>query len=442
MNTAPTPAPSPAPAQPAAKPTLKIFGIGSAGHGVLEQVAARALSGAVCVAVGADAKPQGAGPAAETIVLESKVLRGLGTGGDPERGRAVAEENEQKLREACAGAEVVFIVAGLGGGGGTGISPVLARLAKEAGAFVLAFVTLPFDCEGNRRRSQALNGLARLKAEADGVICLPNQKVFKLIDDQTSVVDTFKITNELLAGGVDGVWRLLARRGLIDIHFADLCALLRDRHGESTFAAAQGEGPTRSREVVDKLFAHPMLDGGKTLTEADAVLVSLVGGPDLTMAEVNRVMEHINGKCPRAQVVMGAAIDEGAHDRLSITVIASRRGVAGSARAESDDLAQAEAPQREERPESQFLDHEPGARPQSRFVPPPPPMTQEKMEQLVARQGAGTGRGRGRAGARLRQGQLPLDIVSKGRFDKSEPTIHKGEDLDVPTYIRRGVSLN
>src|ERR1019366_6882594 len=147
--------------------------------------------------------------------LESKLLRGLGSGGDADRGRALAEEQFSTLKSACEGANVVFILSGLGGGAGSGISPVLARIARETGALVLAFVTLPFDCEGNRRRNQAQHGLLQLKAEADGVICLPNQKMFKLIDDRTSVADTFKITNEFLADGLKGVWRLLARKGLI-----------------------------------------------------------------------------------------------------------------------------------------------------------------------------------------------------------------------------------
>jgi cell division protein FtsZ len=358
-----------------------------------------------------------------------------------ERGRAAAEENVVKLKAACEGAQVIFIVAGLGGGAGTGISPVLARVARETGALVLAFVTLPFDCEGNRRRNQAQHGLAQLKAEADGVVCLPNQKVIKLIDDHTSVIETFKITNELLADGLSGVWRLLARKGLIEIHFADLCALLRDRHGESSFATAQADGPTRSREVLDKLFAHPLLDGGKTLTDSDAVLVSLIGGSDLTMLEVNRVMEHINSKCPRAQVVMGAAIEECFHERLAITVIATRRNESVTARAGFDETAQGEAARPVERLETQLLDRMTPARPQSRFVPPPPSLPPDQMEQLMTRQATGPVRPR-KTSTKMRQGQLPLEIVSKGRFDKSEPTIHKGEDLDVPTYIRRGVSLN
>ena len=233
----------------------------------------------------------------KTIHLETRLLRGLGTGGDPERGLALAEEQFSTLKSACEGADVVLIVAGLGGGAGSGVSPVLARAAKETGALVLAFVTLPFICEGNRRQQQALRCMEQLKPVADGVICLPNQKAFKLIDENTSVLETFRITGSLLVEGIRGVWQLLTRPGLIQIHFDDLCSLVRDRHSESAFAFVETSGPARSREAVEKLLAHPLLDEGRALAGANAVLVSLTGGKDLTMAEVNRVMEKISRHC-------------------------------------------------------------------------------------------------------------------------------------------------
>jgi cell division protein FtsZ len=420
--------------------SVKIFGVGTAGINILEQIAKAALPGVTLAAINTDAKSLAASSAAEKISLETKPARGAGPSGDPKRSRTVAEENLPKLKQACEGADVIFILAGLGGGAGTGISPVLAQAAREAGALVLAFVAMPFDCEGNRRLKQAQQGLEQLKSVADGVICLPNQEIFKLIDEKTSVIDTFSMLNGLLAEGVSGVWRLMAREGLLEIHYADLCALLRERRGDSSFATAEAAGATRSREVMDKLFAHPMLDGGKTLAESDAVLVSLTAGPDLTMAEVHRVMEHINGKCERAQVVMGAAIDESFRDRLAITLIAVRRGVVHIDKPESSDEEQSPADARATSSDNltnHLLNQENGARPHSRFVAPAPELPQAKMEQLAARQTRSR-----KNSSKMRQGQLPLEIISKGRFDKSEPTIHKGEDLDVPTYIRRGVALN
>ena len=408
----------------APKPAVKIFGVGGAGVALLDALNAEEFAGAGFAAINTDAASLAASSATVKIHLETKLLRGLGTGGDPERGRALAEEQFSTLKSACDSANVVLIIAGLGGGAGSGISPVLARAAKETGALVLAFVTLPFVCEGNRRQQQAQQGLEQLKSVADGVICLPNQKTFKLIDDNTSVLDTFRITGGLLVEGVRGIWRLLTRPGLIQIHFDDLCVLVRDRHTESAFAFVEASGPARSREAVEKLLAHPLLDEGRALADADAVLVSLMGGKDLTMADVNRVMEQIGRYCERAQIIMGAAVDAEMKGRLSVTLVAGKSNV-----------PKAEAPA--DSPDSLGL-REIAPRSGTRQNSPTPSVSLEQREQLTARH---SGRAR-RAANKLLQTQLPLAIVSRGRFDKSEPTIHKGEDLDIPTYVRRGVSLN
>lgn len=429
----PAPAPEAAPLADPQKPlSIKVFGIGTAGVNAMENLIRTENSSMSFVAVITDAQSLAATSASDKVHLETRLLRGLGTGGDPERGRGVAEEHFPRLKSLCEGVDVVFLIAGLGGGAGTGISPVLARAAKEAGALVLGFVTVPFECEGSRRQVLAQQGLERLQAAADGVVRLQNQRIFKLIDENTSVLDTFRITNEMLADGVRGLSRLLTHRGLIDIHFSDLCELVRDRHSESAFAVAEAMGPTRSREVTDKLLAHPLLDDGKVLCGADVVMISLMGGPDLTMAEVNRVVQDIGKHCEEAQVMLGAAIDPRFSERLSVTLIASAKpGGISEVRPR---------PGTAENIDAQLLPKTDAPRHGSRFAAPAPSLSQEQLERLLSRQGGGT-RGR-KAGNRLRQGQLPLDIIAKGRFDKGEPTIHKGEDLDVPTYVRRGMSLN
>jgi cell division protein FtsZ len=410
--------------------TIKIIGVGSAGITMLDLLNSADFAGAGFVAINTDAPLLASSSAALKIQLETKLLRGLGTGGDPERGGAIAEEQFATLKTACEGADVVFVLAGLGGGAGSGISPVLARAAKEAGALVLGFVTLPFACEGNRRQQQAQSGLDQLKSVADGVICLPCEKTFKLIDENTSVLDTFRITDGLLVESVRGVWRLLTRPGLIRIHFNDLCALVRDRHSESVFATVEATGPARAREVVDKLIAHPLLDEGRALAESGAMLVSLMGGKDLTMAEVNRVMEQIGRHCERAQIIMGAAVDETLKNRLSVTVIAAKQNPVAM---ELPPLSG--AGDSSETMTSRGMT----ARSGSRCGSPSPGLTPEQREQILTQRAGGRGR---KGGSKMRQAQLPLAIISKGRFDKSEPTIHKGEDLDIPTYIRRGVALN
>ena len=288
---------------------IKVFGVGGCGGNVVAQIDRAGVGGAQLIVLNTDSQALAQCPLPFKFNLGLTFNGGLGAGGDPERGRAAAQADEARLRELCTGVDMVFICAGLGGGTGTGAGPVLARVAKECGALVLAFVTLPFDCEGARRMSQARLGLDEFKAAADGVICLPNQKVFKLIDEHTSVVETFATTNELLAQGVRGIWQLVTRPGFINLDFADLCAVLRDRHSESSFASAEASGPHRAKEVIEKLLANPLLDGGAALGEADALLVSLMGGPSLTMAEVSRVMDQINRHCENAHLMMGAAID-------------------------------------------------------------------------------------------------------------------------------------
>jgi cell division protein FtsZ len=396
--------------EPAGKPAVKIFGVGNAGIALLGLLATPEFADAEFAVINTDAASLAASPAPVKIHLESKLLRGLGSGGDPDRSRALAEEQFSTLKSACADADVVFIVAGLGGGAGSGISPTLARAAREAGALVLAFVSQPFDCEGNRREQQAQAALEQLKSAADGVICLPNQRIFKLIDENTSVLDTFRVTGGFLIEGVRGIWQLIARPGLIQVHFSDLCALIRDRHAESAFAFVEAAGPGRSREAVEKILAHPLFDDGRALAESDAVLVSLTAGKDLTMAEVNRVMEQIKRQCSRAQIIMGAAMDADFKNRLCVTVIAAKpnttagNGAGVAARSESGTVVSTSSTRR-----GTPID----AGPRKRATIKKPVQT-----------------------------QLPFTIVSKGRFDKSEPTLHRGEDLDVPTFIRRGIALN
>ena len=417
------------PAHPIESPrtrAIKIFGVGGAGVVLGDALNQSEFSGASFAAIDTDAQSLAASSATVKIHLETKLMRGLGTGGDPERGHALAEEQLSTLKVACEGADVVFIVAGLGGGAGSGISPVLARAAKESGALVLAFVTLPFVCEGNRRQQQANDYLERLRPVADGVICLPNQKAFKLIDENTSVLDTFRITGGLLVEGIRGVWQLLTRPGLIQIHFDDLCRIVRDRHSECAFAFVETSGPARSREIMEKLLAHPLLDEGRALAGANAVLVSLTGGKDLTMAEVNRVMEKISQQCEPAQVIMGAAIDAGMANKLSVALIAAKNPAGTEAPADSSkqDILPIET-------NGDGLPENP--RFGNRSLPGSPAHTREPIVSRPVRK---------RDKGKMLQTQLPLAIVTKGRFDKSEPTIHKGEDLDIPTYIRRGVPLN
>lgn len=420
--------------------TVKVIGVGGAGCNAVSHFTGEPLIGVGLAAMNTDAAALARSPVANKIHLGVKTNRGLGAGGDPERGRAAAEEDAVRIREFCAGADLVILVAGLGGGTGTGAGPVIARLARESGALVLALAILPFECEGSRRQRQANMGLADLKAAADAVITLPNEKVKQLADEKTSFLEVFRMTNELACQGVRGLWQLLEKPGLINVDFADLCAVLQGKHSEGLLAVAEARGDNRAREIVNRLLAHPLSDGGSILSEAGSVLISLASGPNLTMTEVEHVMEQIRRQCEHAHLIMGTALEETMGDALVVTLVASRRhgGVGENSTRACETPA---APKENDCDLKQHLiDASAPSRASSRCVPPPPKATPEVTEHLARQQG-GLGSRRKNASL-LRQGLLPLEIVSKGRFQNSQPTIHGGQDLDLPTYIRRNVALN
>ena len=417
---------------------VKIIGVGTAGTVMVDQLPREEFPATRFAYINTDSSaPVGC---TQQLLLDTTTVRGLGTGGDPERGRRLAEEHFAAVKALCEETDVVFIVTGLGGGAGTGVSPVLARAARESGALVLAFVSLPFDCEGQRRQQQAQHGLEQLKRTSDGVICLPNQKAFKLLPANASFLDTFRASSRLLLDGLRGVWRLLMHRGIIEIHFEELCALLRERHGETHFATVESAGVTRAADLWEKLRAHPLLDEGQAFAGAASVLVSVLGGPDLSMAEVNRLTQDVQQHCPQARLILGAAVDAQFGDRLAVTLFATRSRPAdavpssAAATAETESAAEFGA---------ELLHPSEVERPKNRMLPPAPTLTVEQRETIISQHTGKPARTRKPGiGPRMRQTTLPLDIVNKGRFEKSEPTIHKGEDLDLPTYVRRGVALN
>ena len=430
--------------QPSTAIPFRVFGVGNAGVNIVEQMISAGLPASSCVALNVDAASLASCSAANKLTLESSLLRGLGTGGDPERGRAIAKEYSAKLQELCEGVGVAFVIAGLGGGTGTGVAPELVRCAKAAGAMVIAFGILPFECEGSLRNQLALEGCHELRATADLLVSLPNQNALAVIDPSTSLVDTFKSTNRMIGDLVRASCCFLAAQGVMGLAFGELCVLVRQRSVAMALATAEAAGPDRAAEALSQLLRHPMLGGAESLREAQAVAVCIVAGPGLAMIEVNRLMDEIQKLCPGVPVMMGAGILDNAGETLCAGLLVARLG-AIPAEEELPSIAQNIIPHPRAMASGKLEDHllsaEPEARPRSRFVPPAPSMPQEKMEQLFARQ-TSPSRIRKAGGPKLRQGQLPLEIVSKGRFEKSEPTIHKGEDLDVPTYVRRGVVLN
>jgi cell division protein FtsZ len=418
---------------------VKIIGVGGAGSAAVEHMAGSDLGQLPLAIVHTHAR------VLQQRRIETKVLvgvnrtHGLGTGGDFELARVMAETEISQFQELCQETELIFIIAGLGGGTGTGLTPILAKTAKETGALVIAIVTTPFEFEGQRRLKQAQIGLQALRAAADAVICIPNQKLAKLLDSHTTIVDAFQHTNELLTQGLRGIWQMLTRPGLINIDFAYLCSVLRGRHVESVLATAQAQGENRVRDIVEQIFGNPFLDQGQALANADQVLVSLVGSQDLTIAEINKIMEQLNRRVENGQLILGTAIDSSSSGKISLTLIASKNGKTGSSSGDTTmDLSRSTSLQIKG-VDSSFIEDTATPRPHNRFVAPAPQSTPERTRDLLDKRSSNSFI---RKGSKWTQELLNLEIVSRGRFEKSEPTIHRGADLDVPTYIRRGVPLN
>ena len=425
--------------------SIRVIGVGGAGGNAVAHMANTDLRDLRLAVLHTSSRILDITQAPEKVLIGKDLTFGLGAGGDPSLARAAAEQDLALLKNLCEGVDLIFLVTGLGGGTGTGVAPVMARVAKESGALVLAVATLPFDLEGGRRKRQAEQGLTELKAAADAVICLAEPEGLS------------NCGREHQRAGEPQDHQRTARtrhpRDLAHAHpaepdpcrFCRLAAVLRDRHVASAFASVEAKGEGRAREVMDQLLASPLLDGGHLLNEAEAVLIHLVGGSDMTMADVKRVMEEINRRVDNAQLIMGATVSDGMEGRMGLTLVASCRSSPTLHPRHTPLRYTPKAPAAAERPGSEpdnkFLEISEDEAASSRFVPPPPQITLDALQQFQRGANGMTKRGKA-ALRRLQQGNLPLDIVSKGRFEKSQPTIHRGEDLDVPTYVRRGIPLN
>ena len=428
------------------KLSMVVIGVGGAGGNCAASLSAAAVEGVRFVVLNteATARTTGVAPSMVQIHLGSTTTRGLGTGGDPEVGRSAAESNLAQLRELCQGTDIVCILSGMGGGTGTGAAPVVARVAKETGALVLCVVTTPFSFEGTRRQRQAAWGVEQLKAVADAVICLPNQELLGLAGEEGPVLDVFRLMNEILVEGVRGLWRVLTCPGIMHVDFTDLCSVLKGRHAGSAMASARAGGENRASEIVAQLISSPFIKGGGALREADAVLVSFVGGTRMSLADIHRVMEPIQQQCGSAHVFVGASIDPDFEDQLAVTLIACQGGRLGVVlNTEPEGVGERETVSGVGRGTDTDRDEDRVSRGGTTPVDSlkGPELSMENRTRILEAQESAGGKLR-QAARRLRQSMLPLEIVSRGRFEKSEPTIHRGEDLDVPTYIRRGISLN
>lgn len=423
-------------------PVLKVIGVGGAGASLAAALAQTGLTGLSCAALDTSWRNLQTHAGLPTHLLGRRLLGGLSAGGDPKQGRAAAEADLPAIQSLVAGAEVVLVLAGLGGGTGSGVAPVVAQAAKAAGALVLGLVALPFDMEGSRRQRQAILALARLRQEADAVIPIPNQRIISLADTQLTVPQLFTVANERLVGAVRSLWRLLNLPGHMQLDLGALRAAVAAKHTECLFGSAEARGDNRAFDVWGQLQQDPGLAFESLSADAHYVVAGIAAGEDLMAAEMEWTLAQVRQQFGAAQILAGVAVDPSLNGRLSVTLLVARHGELLPEPAAPLPTLAVPAPPTiapvADLPENLLPTESCAPRPPSRFVAPPPAISPEKTRQIYRRQ---VQRGR-RKSAGGEQVLLPLDVISKGRFEKSDPTIRDGEDLDVPTYIRRGVPLN
>ncbi len=316
-------APKRAPKSNAGITKIVVIGAGGGGgNAVTRMMQGDRPRGVEFIAVNTDAQDLDYAAAHKKIYIGRALTRGLGAGMNPEIGKQAAEENRSEIGEALEGADVVFITAGFGGGTGTGAAPVIAEIAKEKGILTLAVVTKPFTFEGAQRMSIAQEGLARLKEKVDALVVIPNDRIFTLIDKDTSVAKAFAFIDEILKQGVQAIAELVNTPGIVNVDFADIKTILKDS-GQTLIGIGQAAGQDRSVKAVQSAVTSPLLE--VSMEGAKGVLFSIAGGRDLKMAEVNDIAKAISGGLDsNARVIFGAYYDRALKDKaIKVTVIAT-----------------------------------------------------------------------------------------------------------------------
>ena len=256
-----------------------------------------------------------------TLQIGADITRGLGSGSDPERGRCAAMEDYDRIKSLLKGSDMVFITAGEGGGTGTGAAPIVARVARELGALTVGIVTKPFGFEGTRRLQAAETGIQALADEVDTLIVVPNNKLLSVLDKQTSMVEAFRVADDVLRQGVQGISDLITLPGLINLDFADVRTIMADA-GNALLGIGMGTGDKRAVEAAAQATSSPLLE--TTLEGAQAILLSITGGPDLSLWEVNEAARAVQETAhPEANIIFGAMVDEKLEDEVWVTVVAT-----------------------------------------------------------------------------------------------------------------------
>ncbi len=409
---------------------IKLVGVGGAGANAVDRLKMENLERLQLAVINTDYQALASSPVQDKILIGMTVTRGLGAGGDPELGREAAEADRAKISAVVKDCDLVFLVTGMGGGTGSGASPVVAEIAAETGALVIAFVTMPFSFEGGRRLKQAEEGLRALRQVCDAVIPLPNDVLLQEAAENETVLDSFARADEWIGRGVKSIWSMMFKTGLINLDFATLRQAFHTRGGKTLFGLGEGAGENAVADAVASLKLCPLLHTPEFSRRADRLLVNILGGADLTLPKVNELMTAITEQFGRdSHIIMGAVIDEEMQSRVEVCVIGT-----------SDMGGRAMPPRRpvvtaRNRVQNTPRSEEGSVTAAAETVWPTPPATS-----------------RARVGATVESQPVLVpntaqeefgfgELESRGHFEKTDRNLFDGQDLDVPTYLRRGIKI-
>lgn len=300
---------------------IRVVGVGGAGCNVLNTLMnSQQIAGVEFIAVNTDAQALSVNSAYVKIPIGQELTHGLGAGANPAIGKKAAEESIENLKSNLEDSDMVFVTAGMGGGTGTGAAPVIAKIAKDSGALTVGVVTKPFVFEGAKRMENAEKGINELKSQVDALITIPNQKLLE-VSDTLSILDAFKVSDSVLSQGVQGISDLIVMPGLINVDFADVKTIMKDA-GSALMGIGIGTGENRAEDAAQAAISSPLLD--VSISGATGILFNVIGGPDVTMTEVNKAAKVISDSANSdANTIFGVTIDESMRDQVKITVIAT-----------------------------------------------------------------------------------------------------------------------
>jgi len=305
-------------------PVLRVIGVGGAGVNAVNRMVEAEIDGVEFMAINTDLQSLQQSAADETLHIGDGITRGLGSGSDPELGRRAAREEHDRIKSMLRGSDMVFIAAGAGGGTGTGAAPIVAQIARELGALTVGIVTRPFQFEGSRRRDQAEAGIAALADEVDTLIVIPNNRLLSVLDRGVSMVEAFRVADDVLRQGVQGISDLVTLPGLINLDFADVRTIMSDA-GNALLGIGMGTGERRAIDAAEQAVSSPLLE--TSMEGARSILLSITGGRDISLWEVNESAKAVAAAAhPDANIIFGAMIDEKLDDQVWVTVVATGYG--------------------------------------------------------------------------------------------------------------------